>query len=195
MANGKTETILASTLIAGLAVATLVAPANASTSYTWIQQVQRANADAPCEIPAIEGDAPWWSDWGPSWAQWPHDDQGGWVCTRSITWAHGSEPEDSTSGDSGDSRQPRDSCITGFNGTNFWDFTGVDSLPIGTQIYSDATCTTPLVDPGFDKANSVIVLADDLAAAKAICDRVGAIYDGTPDGAGKGSDPRLFYCD
>jgi len=190
MANGKTETILASTLIAGLAVATLVAPANASTSYTWIQQVQRANADAPCEIPAIEGDAPGWSDWGPSWAQWPHDDQGGWVCTRSITWAHGSEPEDSTSGDS---RQPRDSCITGFNGTNFWDFTGTDWLPIGTPVYSDAACTTPRIDGGAPVVSTqVTVLADSEDAADAICraraprPRAGLVGDG--------ADPRLYYC-
>ena len=194
MANGKTTRILASTAIAGLTVAALAPLANASTSYTWIQQVQRASADAPCDTPAVEGEAAGWSDWGPSWAHWPHEGQGGWVCTRSITWAHSSASRSSTPDDSGDSGA---SCITGFNGTNFWDFTGVDWLPIGTQIYSDATCTTPLVDPGFDTAKSVIVLADDVAAAKAICDRVGAVYDGTPNLADNRppADQRLFYCD
>jgi len=87
MANRKTTTILASTALAGLTVAALAPPANASTSYTWIQQVQRASADAPCDIPAIEGDLAGWSEWGASWAQWPHEGQVGWVCTRSITWA------------------------------------------------------------------------------------------------------------
>ena len=24
--------------------------------------------------------------WGPSWAQWPHDRSGGWVCTRTLSY-------------------------------------------------------------------------------------------------------------
>lgn len=185
MANRKTTTILASTAIAGLAVAALAPPANASTSYTWIQQVQRASADAPCDIPAIDGDAPGWSDWGPSWAQWPHDGQGGWVCTRSITWARSSASGSSTPADSEGSGT---SCITGYGGTNFWDFTGVDWLPIGTQYYSDATCTTPAGLSG-----GVTVLADSEEAADALCVEANApkLFAGW---AGTGSDPRLYYC-
>lgn len=193
MTNGKATTILASTLIGGLAVATLATPANASATYTWIQQVQRASADAPCEIPTIEGDAPGWSDWRPSWAQWPHDGQGGWVCTRSITWAQGSAPGSSTTGDSGDSGGSGASCITGYGGTNFWDFTGTDWLPIGTPVYSDAACTTQRIDGGGPVVSTqVTVLADSEEAADAIClanaprPRAGLVGDG--------ADPRLYYC-
>ena len=186
MANGKTTTILASTAIAGLTVAALAPLANASTSYTWIQQVQRENADAPCDIPAVEGEAAGWSDWGPSWAQWPHDGQGGWVCTRSITWAQGAAQGGVASGDSGGS------CITGFNGTEFWDFSGVNWLPIGTPLYSDSTCTTPLNDGAPVVSGQVTVLADSEEAADAIClanapkPRAGLVGDG--------ADPRLYYC-
>ncbi|HEY7822434.1 MAG TPA: hypothetical protein VIG24_06365, partial [Acidimicrobiia bacterium] len=147
----------------------------------------RASADAPCDIPAVEGEMAGWSDWGPSWAQWPHDGQGGWVCTRSITWAHGSSRSSSSEGSDSSA-----SCITGFNGTEFWDFTGTNWLPIGTPLYADATCTTPLNDGSPVVSGNVTVLADSEEAADAICaaeapkPRAGLVGDG--------ADPRLYYC-
>jgi len=184
MANGKTTTILASTAIAGLTVAALAPLANASTSYTWIQQVQRESADAPCDIPTAEGEAARWLDWGPSWAQWPNDGQGGWVCTRSITWAQGSAAQSSDSGGSDVA-----SCVAGFLGAEFLDFAGTDWLPIGTTFYSDAACTTPA---GFSLTDSA-ALADSEPAADDICD---ANEPGTSAGpvGGSGTDPRLYYC-
>lgn len=180
-------TILASTAIAGLGTALFIPAANAEVSTTWIQQVQRASADAPCDIPEVEGEMAGWSDWGPSWAQWPHDGQGGWVCTRSITWAHGSSRSSSSEGSDSSA-----SCITGFNGTEFWDFTGTNWLPIGTPLYADATCTTPLNDGSPVVSGNVTVLADSEEAADAICaaeapkPRAGLVGDG--------ADPRLYYC-
>lgn len=188
MANRKATTTLASTLIAGLAVATLTPPANASTTYTWIQQVQRASADAPCDIPAIEGDAAGWSDWRPSWAQWPNDDQGGWVCTRSITWAQGTAAPGSGSGGSGGSGVA--SCVAGFSGDLYLSFAGTDWIPAGTAFYSDAACTTPEV-PSATLSDSA-ALADDGTEAQTICT---ANDPGTSDVlVGGSANPRLYYC-
>lgn len=54
------------------AVALVVFGAKASAS-PWLQQTGRDSAEAPCP----EG-------WGPSWAEWPNDHTGGWVCTREV---------------------------------------------------------------------------------------------------------------
>ena len=64
----------------------------ASADQIWQQQVQRASADATCDIPPVAGDAAGWSAWAPSWAQWPNDGKGGWVCERSEFWAKDAHP-------------------------------------------------------------------------------------------------------
>ena len=71
--------------------------APASANQVWHQQVERASADAPCDMGVAEGDAAGWSEWSPSWAQWPNGGAGGWVCERSITWAKGAVPPCATS--------------------------------------------------------------------------------------------------
>jgi hypothetical protein len=42
---------------------------------SWFQAVVRASADHRCE-----------TGWSPSWAYWPNNGQGGWVCNRETFW-------------------------------------------------------------------------------------------------------------
>ena len=75
-------------LVTGFGIG-FASPASADHNRVWTQQVQRASEDAPCDIPEVKGEAAGWSAWAPSWAQWPNRGEGGWICTRSITWATG----------------------------------------------------------------------------------------------------------
>ena len=63
-----------------------------------IQAYQRSGATAPCDSPPTslqEWRAAWANaadplsgpSWHPSWAQWANGGQGGYICTRSLTWA------------------------------------------------------------------------------------------------------------
>ena len=59
------------------------------------QSYQRASQNEVCAHQAWE--TPWHSDWNsadydwtPSWAWWPNNHTGGWVCNRAITWDPGS---------------------------------------------------------------------------------------------------------
>ena len=54
-------------------------PAPASSPPDWVQAYGRAPGDA-----CLTG-------WQPSWAQWPNDGGGGFVCERTISW-QGDEP-------------------------------------------------------------------------------------------------------
>lgn len=55
------------------------------------QSYQRASQDEECVTQP--GETPWQANWGPnpnwspSWEQWANNGAGGWVCSRSITWA------------------------------------------------------------------------------------------------------------
>ena len=66
----------------------------ASADEVWFQSYQRASASGVCVAQA--GETPWQDSWGtnpgwsPSWEQWANNGQGGWVCSRSITWARDS---------------------------------------------------------------------------------------------------------
>ncbi len=68
----------------------------ASADEVWFQSHQRASASDVCVAQA--GETPWQDSWGPnpgwspSWEQWANNGQGGWVCSRSITWARDSSP-------------------------------------------------------------------------------------------------------
>ena len=70
MTDSKRITIFFAALI-GLLSLTLVA-AVAAQAGVWLQQHGKAEGVA-CE----EG-------WGPSWAEWPNDGTGGFVCTREV---------------------------------------------------------------------------------------------------------------
>lgn len=66
-------------------------------AQVWTQSFGRESATAPCVVPT-ELDIPWQSNWNPNekawtptWEQWANGGKGGWTCTRSITWAPGSQ--------------------------------------------------------------------------------------------------------
>ena len=71
--------------------ATLLGANVASGDEVWHQSHQRGSASEACVAQA--GETPWQDSWGtnpgwsPSWEQWANNGQGGWVCSRSITWA------------------------------------------------------------------------------------------------------------
>ena len=65
---------------------------NAATADSvQVQSYQRGSATEACH--AQPGETPWQASWGvdsswsPSWEQWANGGEGGWTCTRSITWA------------------------------------------------------------------------------------------------------------
>ena len=72
-----TQRTKASTVIfawtAFLALVLTVAVAYRADAGVWFQSYGREDADATCE----EG-------WYPSWAYWPNDGAGGWVCNREV---------------------------------------------------------------------------------------------------------------
>jgi hypothetical protein len=63
----------------------------ASADSIQVQGYQRASQTEACV--AQVGETPWQANWGtdagwkPSWEQWANKGAGGWVCSRSITWA------------------------------------------------------------------------------------------------------------
>lgn len=63
----------------------------ASADEIQIQSYQRASQGDEClaQLEQTPWKAAWGSDdsWHPSWEQWANGGQGGWTCTRSITWA------------------------------------------------------------------------------------------------------------
>lgn len=78
-----------------VSVATMLLGARiASADEVWFQSYPRASASDAC-VPQ-PGETPWQDSWGPnpgwvpSWEQWANNGQGGWVCSRSITWARDS---------------------------------------------------------------------------------------------------------
>ena len=74
----------------------------AAADSIQVQSYQRASATAACV--AQPGETPWQANWGtdaswkPSWEQWANTGKGGWVCTRSITWAITPAPASSGGG-------------------------------------------------------------------------------------------------
>jgi len=82
-------------ILGGLALVmvatTLFGARVAEADSTWFQSYQRGSASEACVAQA--GETPWQDSWGtnpgwsPSWEQWANNRQGGWVCSRSITWA------------------------------------------------------------------------------------------------------------
>ncbi len=78
--------VAAGSLVTGALVAG--APA-ASADEEWHQAIARAAADSPCPGNTAEENAAGWPSLEPSWAQWPFNAHGWWVCQRIIDWAQG----------------------------------------------------------------------------------------------------------
>ena len=69
----------------------VVGGGSATADSVWVQSYERSSQTAECESQAWEAQwqASWGTDssWTPSWEQWANGGEGGWTCTRSITWA------------------------------------------------------------------------------------------------------------
>jgi len=100
----RTSTFLAA-LSALVVVAGMLFGANiAAADSIQVQGYQRASQSEACV--AQVGETPWQASWGPDatwkpgWEQWANNGKGGWVCTRSITWAKTPVPAGSSGGGS-----------------------------------------------------------------------------------------------
>lgn len=126
-------------LVPGLVVASVgfaaANPANAETGI-WHQSFERASQDAECQPPSDE--TPWQAsfsgqrEWTPSWAQWPNDGTGGWVCQRQIIWADVAS-------------YPSAGCILALDlgfpfGDAYADFGGGFTWPANSLFYTDSSC-------------------------------------------------------
>jgi hypothetical protein len=81
----------ATVTVLAMSASMLVGTNIASADQVQVQSYQRASQSEACA--AQPGETPWQASWGPdsswspSWEQWANNGTGGWVCTRSITWA------------------------------------------------------------------------------------------------------------
>ena len=131
----RTGGIAAISLAMAITAAFLAAPAHSETGV-WHQAFERSGPDEACEAPPDE--TPWQDsfrgqrEWTPSWAQWPNDGQGGWVCQRTIVWASPTGPQ-----------FPSADCLLILTGpNNYADFRGGFALPGSAPLYSDSACTS-----------------------------------------------------
>ena len=94
--SSSVKSVRMSALFAFVATVAVVASAligtnAASADQVQVQSYQRVSQSEACA--AQPGETPWQASWGadpswsPSWEQWANAGTGGWVCTRSITWA------------------------------------------------------------------------------------------------------------
>lgn len=156
---------LRSILTAGAAVAlamgtAVVAAPSASAlgaPIVWYQAVAVPSATAPCPVTSDAEKAKGWTAWTGSWAQWPNDGKGGFVCTRSITWAH----EADTAGEA----FPSAGCVLA--DSLYYQFGGGWSLPAGTFGWTNSSCTT--LSGGYLLMN--VVYAPTGYDATELCDR------------------------
>jgi len=122
----------------------LVGAPAASADQTWYQAIGRPSADAPCPATNAEDSAAGWSQWAPSWEEWPGQGHGGYVCTRSNTWAF-----ESTEGTA--LATPSVGCLAYQSGNFSVDLEGGFSFPIGTQTWMGSHCgPTPSVLSGYN---------------------------------------------
>ncbi len=90
----RSKSLFAALSVLLMIAATLFGANVASGDEVWDQSYQRGSASEACVAQA--GETPWQDSWGtnpgwsPSWEQWANNGQGGWVCSRSITWARDS---------------------------------------------------------------------------------------------------------
>ena len=101
----RSTTFLASLSVLVVVAGTLFGANIASADSIQVQGYQRASQTEACV--AQVGETPWQASWGPDatwkpgWEQWANKGAGGWVCTRSITWAKTPVPASSSSGGGG----------------------------------------------------------------------------------------------
>jgi len=98
----RTSTFLAALSALVVVAGTLFGANIAAADSIQVQGYQRASQSEACV--AQVGETPWQTSWGPDatwkpgWEQWANKGAGGWVCSRSITWAKTPIPASSSSG-------------------------------------------------------------------------------------------------
>ena len=149
---------IASSLAAMVLVGgTLVAGAgSASANKVWNQSIGKASAAAPCPTSTSSELAAGWSQWSSSWAQWPNQGRGGFVCNREITW------EITPAGSEGFITA---SCVSYLAG-EYVNFAGSNVLPRESPLYSDEGCSTP---SGGTTAEFTLVYAASYGEAGVLC--------------------------
>lgn len=91
MKSHRPGTLFAFVSVIAMAASMMVGTNIASADQIQVQSYQRPSQSAACA--AQPGETPWQASWGsdPSWSpsyeMWANNGTGGWVCTRSITWA------------------------------------------------------------------------------------------------------------
>ena len=110
--SSRAKKFLATLSALVVAAAMLAGARVAMADSVWVQSYERASQTATCDDPP-EPLSKWRSSWAnpydpisgptwhPSWEQWANDGNGGWVCTRSITWARTPVAETSGGGNGG----------------------------------------------------------------------------------------------
>ena len=90
----RTRSVLATSAAFAAAAAGLMiaGAAPVSADQAWHQSIGRASAQAACPSSSASDTTLGWSAWEPSWETWADEGQGGWTCTRSITWALSTPP-------------------------------------------------------------------------------------------------------
>ena len=98
----RLKTFLSALSVLLVIAGTLFGANVASADSIQVQGYQRASQSEGCV--AQVGETPWQASWGPDatwkpgWEQWANAGKGGWVCTRTITWAKTPVPGSSSGG-------------------------------------------------------------------------------------------------
>lgn len=121
--------ILAATAAAVMVAsgAVLAGASPASADQVWHQSIGRASAEAACPTDSPEDLTAGWTPWGASWEKWNNNNQGGYVCSRQITWAY-------------DAPVPVAAC-TEIAESMFVLLDPSGFIPEGTLYFVDAACT------------------------------------------------------
>ncbi len=152
----RVRRVLASVAAAAMVVGgmSLVAAPAASANEVWHQHIGRASADAACPKNTAAETAAGWSEWAPSWAQWPGGGTGGWVCGRSAPVSTVSTSYPSGIG-----------CVAA--GTGTWaNFAGNWYLPSGSPFFASADCGSV---SQYGVSSSVVVYAPPGFDALTLC--------------------------
>ena len=171
------STMVVAAVAASSAMLAIAAPASADE--VWHQSIGRASASAQCPTSTAEELGAGWSAWGASWEQWNNNGQGGFVCSRSITWAsHATSVR---------CLQAQLEDLPYFSA--LWiDFNANFVAPIGSTLFTDSGCTSVSLDTTvYD-----VVYAASLALAMQMCNEVQAGYVAYTPGAAADS---IYLCD
>lgn len=150
---------------------------HASADQVWHQAVGRTSADSSCPNSTVDDVAAGWSQWGASWEQWPNSGNGGYACTRSITWA-----KDSTGAGCAQVEINTDPDVPGWGNFGSGYF-----VPRLSTKFIDPGCSVP---SGFWNVNLVSATDHTLATQ-----RCAAAVPGTVAGRVDLLAPNIYFCD